>query len=721
MKKIIIQLTILFLTITVYSQEKGLNISVMGGISQPMGSYKTENVPDITEDRIGAVYDFFGYDKTRKGNIFYNLDANYRFGKFGMGISLGSFSHEISEYAYHIPFKTSFEGGHLSGTYYGIGPNYNISFSKLKFAMMLRAGMVNYKYDGFKGFYAEDDVTAPVNILETAMKIDAKTSMAYSSVGIKLSYPITKHLDIFTKFDYLITLGKGLEVEDTYYLPVDMNQNDTISAFDVAHFTIIDLKREQTRFIKPAMLHVGVGLSYNIPFNKPKRPKENFSNNNEEDNSFKNDVKSISCDAPRLVSPENNKVYIDTKAKKDTKASFKWQKNKNINSYDFKIFDKNNKMVFNKRTSKNELKVDLAKLDLEKGLYSWKVIINTKDCGKKESKPNAFFYNKSYTYTAVVLTQNHIECGDGNGNNYDSNGNVLYHGYFTLENISTSNASVNYNPGFVTANNNGSLSQTNPFTAFPKSLPPGASWTYHFKLTIPVGTTSVHIETTGQAADGDVEIEGFDASLPACVCEVCDQWVIRTDKQPTINVHNAYGHPAYMTISDHLQVQGSDPIKEVQADIAYFQYVSENDECLQCTPDDVAKGKFFTNTPNRPTNFRNTPWKTYGEAYYRVDGVATQVSSSQISNNNLMVANSINWLANVGQEMDLSTPKPVRFDIGLPNQSKLECCKDLIKVCIRYTFVDKNCNICEKLVCYRIVRTKPNDNGGVSTSNNPKK
>ena len=292
MKKIIIKLTILFLGITMYGQEKGLDISVMGGMSQPMGSYKTETVPDVTEDRIGAILDFIGYDKTRKGNLFYNLDANYRFGKFGMGLSLGSFSHEISEYSYHMPFKTLFEGGNLSGTYYGIGPNYNMNFSKLKFAMMLRAGMANYKYDGFKGFYAEGDVAAPVNILETVMNVEAKTSMAYSSIGIKFSYPVTINLDIFTKLDYLTTLGKGLEVEDTYYLPVDMNQNDTISAFDVAHFTIPDLKREQTRFIKPAMLHVGIGLSYNLSFKKQRTKKikeDNSTDLQSENKAKKND------------------------------------------------------------------------------------------------------------------------------------------------------------------------------------------------------------------------------------------------------------------------------------------------------------------------------------------------------------------------------------------------------------------------------------------------
>jgi len=183
MKKIFIQLIILFFAITVYSQEKGIDISITGGLSQPMGNYKTETVPDISENYgLMGMHDFFGFDKNRKGKLFYNLDVNYRFSKLGIGLSLGHFNHLISDYNYHIPFKTSFKGGNLSGFYFGIGPNYNLNFSKLKFTIMLRAGMANYKYDGFQGFYAEDDVTNPVNILETVLNTTLNLLQIYLRV-----------------------------------------------------------------------------------------------------------------------------------------------------------------------------------------------------------------------------------------------------------------------------------------------------------------------------------------------------------------------------------------------------------------------------------------------------------------------------------------------------------------------------------------------------------
>ncbi len=272
MKNQIFIIIFFFGALSVLSQEKGIDVSVIGGLSTPLGTYKTEGVPNVTEDYggFGIDHTFYGYEKIRKGGFFYNIDANYIFGKAGMGLSLGSFNHEISEIKYNIPFKTEFQGGKISGFYYGIGPNYNMGFSKIQFALMLRAGMINYKYEDFKAYYAEDDVTAPIEILGTKLKSDAKTNMPYASFAIKLSYPISKNLNIFTKFDILTTLGKGIEVADTYYLPFDVDSNDTINVFDVGHFTQIDFKRETNRFIKPKMLNVGIGLTYNLSFNKPR-------------------------------------------------------------------------------------------------------------------------------------------------------------------------------------------------------------------------------------------------------------------------------------------------------------------------------------------------------------------------------------------------------------------------------------------------------------------
>jgi len=716
-------LTLLLCTLTfsMLGQNKGFDIGFSVGTTMPMGDYAKEVRPSVSEEfpvGIGAVVDYYGYEKTRKGTLQFNLDGNYYFGKFGFGLSLGQFKHQVSDLKYDISMPTSYEGGDITGFYYGLGPSYKANFGKFALNFMARAGMMNLDYTNFTGYYNGTDVSNPVPLLITEPAPNSKTSLLYSSFGVQMAYALSDKLSLFTKLDYLTAFGDNFKVNDTYYLPFDIDNNNEIDAFEVMHFTLIDYKREEIRSIKPQMLNIGVGLSYNIGVKKNKIG-DNKKEVTEQTSILEEKSQSFSCDAPKLLSPRNNMVYIDTPKKKNTKAVFQWNKNSDAKSYEFQILDKKNQVVFSKTLEKNELRIDLTDLKIEKGLYYWKVGANLKECGRKESKPNGFYYNKNYTYTGVVLTDYGIDCGDAQGNNYDSNGNVLYHGHFTLENISTSNASVMYNNGFLTVNNNGNITQSNAFPPGPMIIPfsiaPGQNITFNFILKIPVGTPNAHITTTGTASDGDVEVEGFDIDLPACVCEVCDKWSIRTDKEPKLSVGSAYQN-TYLNIYDHLYVTGSGKIKEIQADIAFFFYVAENEECMQCTPQDKSKGKFFTTSRNRPVNFRkNTPWRSNGEAYYRKDGVATQVSTSNITNNNPLIANSINWLANTGQEQDLSAGKPIHLMIGLPSQSRLECCKDAIKVCIRYTFIDENCDICEKLVCYSLTRTKPTDNGGVST------
>lgn len=279
MKTFIIGL--LLLTINSYSQDKGLNFSLSAGITTPTGSYAKEARPSVSEAfPVGAkLTDFIGYKKTRKGKYQFNLDANYNFGKFGAGFSVGSFSHKLSKFKYNQPIPTSFNGGNISGFYYGIGPNYNLNSGKFKIILMARAGMMNIKYDGFSGFYRGTDVTNPVEILTTTVNSKSENNLLYTSFGAQFSYALSNKLSLFTKIDYLTTLGSNLKVDDTYYLPFDIDSNGEINAFDVGHFTLIDYKRKTTRSINPQMLNVGVGISYTIGRKKSKSKDEGGNNN----------------------------------------------------------------------------------------------------------------------------------------------------------------------------------------------------------------------------------------------------------------------------------------------------------------------------------------------------------------------------------------------------------------------------------------------------------
>ncbi len=681
MKKIIIQLTILFLTITVYSQEKGLDISVMGGISQPMGSYKTETVPDVTEDRIGAVYDFIGYDKTRKGNMFYNLDVNYRFGKFGMGLSLGNFSHEISEYSYHTPFKTSFEGGNLSGTYYGIGPNYNMSFSKLNFAMMLRAGMANYKYDGFKGFYAEDDVTAPVNILESEMKIDAKTSMTYSSIGIKLSYPISKNLSVFTKFDYLMTLGKGLEVEDTYYLPVDMNQNDTISAFDVAHFTIEEFKREQNRFIKPTMLHVGVGLTYNIPFGKSKRPaksiKTSMVKSPLKDNKKDDEQKIV------LTSPENNAHFEN----QDEIKRFSWKvvgKPFNNPKYFIEVrpLNKTGRTYF-ATTEKMQISPKAIFGDAKPtDQFVWRVTEQHSGTG---SNPRSLFFDQcEFDFNIDNVS---IECKgyEGNKRKYKICFDATYSGStgdLTYANTGSGLSVYDQNYTALTY----TLTGTN--TTLQTQIGSTASTVnYCFETLVDNTVTAIGFGLQGDDLDPSPAItcqpgasNGID-DLPDCLCDECDRIEISTGD---FNIQADNQNPGIFTFDGNINVNV--PVYGIEMQIVSMNYNSNPDTCSQGVTSVETSGIFL----HAGTTINNS-----GSIIFFNE------SASQSPNSNTNASKDIKYISNSALNGNI----PVHLNIGLPqalNGLSPDCCQIDYTVCLKISvfYEDGTCKTCDITKCF---------------------
>lgn len=71
----------------------------------------------------------------------------------------------------------------------------------------------------------------------------------------------------------------------------------------------------------------------------------------------------------------------------------------------------------------------------------------------------------------------------------------------------------------------------------------------------------------------------------------------------------------------------------------------------------------------------------------------------------------IAWQDSVGK--DWSNGIPVKFTIPLPPRSPIACCCDTIYYCLRYTFTDTTCVMCDTTICYKAYNGKDcKDNGG---------
>ncbi len=241
----------------------GLKIDFSYGLSNPLGSYHKYIIPtDTVGFPGGAQYATYKFSQARKISPQFNMDLTYFFGKWGGGINVGTFSHKIDIAKYDITFPYQYVGGTVSGKYIGMGPDYLLNTSKVSLSLRMRVGLIKTNNKSFEVNYTGSDATQPVNIL----KINAgeTKNLPYSSIGIKIAYPLLNKLDLFIKTDYLTVINKGILLTDTYSPVFDVDQNNLIDIRDVSHFTIDEFEQKKTHYLKPQMLNFSIGFSYQI-------------------------------------------------------------------------------------------------------------------------------------------------------------------------------------------------------------------------------------------------------------------------------------------------------------------------------------------------------------------------------------------------------------------------------------------------------------------------
>ena len=318
MKKYLLLFAFLLVVIGAKAQKKGISLSLSAGYSIPLGDYAAYTIPSDTAGFPGATpYHTIPLTGIRDKGSQYNLDLAYFFGKFGMGLSYGTFNHKIKETNYEMDFTHDFNGGKIDGSYYGVGPQYGTSFGKFKIIGKSRVGMMNLKVDSLVINYTGTDVGNPINLFKSVPSSDSGNSVLYSSFGVQFSYAIIKNLSLFVKADYFTSLGKGIEVKTSYYQPADIDVNNEINAFDVAHFTSPYFKKEEMRFIKPEMLNIGVGLTYNIGGKSRRNHQDNIMDNAVEKESKRNDnpqnnVVTKSANSSDDDNEQRSKIYAGT-------------------------------------------------------------------------------------------------------------------------------------------------------------------------------------------------------------------------------------------------------------------------------------------------------------------------------------------------------------------------------------------------------------------------
>lgn len=256
MKKLLVLIFFVFITIG-YSQKK---------ITQP-DQNKMSLFEVMVAAGISSPSTAFSDNSYASNGSFFDFSAAYYFSKIGAGISIGSFSNPTDENFTNstnlLAFPTINSTEDWKTTYYGIGPEFKTSFSKLEASFITRIGMMSVKPIRLSGGYAIDNADFSSNVIDFGSS--ETSNLSYYSAGIKLGYEIIPNLSLFVKADYLSSLSKEITISERVKRIRDINKNGVIDQedfFDAAG-QLIDFETT-LKNIKPQTTNFGIGLSYSF-------------------------------------------------------------------------------------------------------------------------------------------------------------------------------------------------------------------------------------------------------------------------------------------------------------------------------------------------------------------------------------------------------------------------------------------------------------------------
>jgi hypothetical protein len=147
-------------------------------------------------------------------------------------------------------------------------------------------------------------------------------------------------------------------------------------------------------------------------------------------------------------------------------------------------------------------------------------------------------------------------------------------------------------------------------------------------------------------------------SVLPCKCTACDS--VKTEVTPkgeiTLDANGNIIQNNTITISPK-------PVKNIKAELVYFEYKPESDDCMTCNKDSKTFGNFIG-------------------------------ASAGLFSPTILYPHTVNWAPN-GQ---MVTNQALGFVISMPPTVK--CCAAQVKWCIRYVVTFMDCTVCNKLVCY---------------------
>jgi len=171
---------------------------------------------------------------------------------------------------------------------------------------------------------------------------------------------------------------------------------------------------------------------------------------------------------------------------------------------------------------------------------------------------------------------------------------------------------------------------------------------------LPLTNVCIKVKIQKQGDPGKNAEDYLCDSVKACKCDACDEKKVKINIQPANNV--VINGNNTLTLNQSISITTTPPklVKSIKAELVYFEFVPESEDCLPCNKDSKTFGNFDNGTHSQQWSY--TPPKNF------------------------------------------TNPTTVPVTITLPPTVK--CCNATVKWCIRWVVTFDDCTVCNKLVCY---------------------
>ena len=190
---------------------------------------------------------------------------------------------------------------------------------------------------------------------------------------------------------------------------------------------------------------------------------------------------------------------------------------------------------------------------------------------------------------------------------------------------------------------------------------------------LPLTNVCIKVKIQKQGDPGKNAEDYLCDSVKACKCDACDEKKVKINIQPSNNIVINGNNTITLNQPISITTTPLKLVKSIKAELVYFDFTPESEDCLPCNKDSKTFGNFDNGTHSQQWNY--TPPKNF------------------------------------------TNPTTVPVTITLPPTVK--CCDATVRWCIRWVVTFEDCTVCNKLVCYE--KKKDGCGKGIpDNNNNPK-